>query len=737
MTQTSVRVGRRDWRRGVLTCCLVVLGLLTPALPGGEPRGGWRGNGTGIWSTGAPPLDWHRLPQGALNGLRSQPGAPADEQSREVPSEAPLVHKGQIRSWLILGPYSVPEEALRGAPPGVPASAVVMDFDPVGNEAELRPGQEIKEPRKWLSVEVPPDDPRVFGEAGVPWLNLKPTLGFQHRQVAYAHAYLFSPRGGPVRLVADHSWGLKVWLNGQVVFRQPDRQVVLGGYANLSRLELEHSTAASSSLSAELRPGWNRLLLKLSTPPQGGHEELLCNLRIMDPPDVAYDTRHVAWLAELPGRSTSTPILVQDRLLVMAEPDELICLDKLTGRQLWTAQVNLYEALSPDERAAQPAYAARVDALVAELRRTTDPWERIRLRGRIEAILVEWDRRQFLPPRDGHFDAHFGIVGYTMPTPVSDGERVYVWSGQGVAACFDLEGRRQWITRVSAGELTYASTPALADGVLVVFLNRLFGIQAETGKVLWEQPRVNKNVASLLSARLAGRDVVVTQEGEVVSPRDGELLYRPRGIVKNDTGWTPGVILGDLLYLPKYGVKQLSIVDFSGQTGRVWQPQVRATLSTPAELDRRPDGSWLDRSTAASPLVVDRYAYMVDMYSELCVFDLEAGRLVHYRTLPLDGFTHYNALAVAASPTLVAGHLLILDNQGTTLVLTTGPEPQLVHHNVLATQLARTIPLPAQETLAYAPPLVDGDRLYLRGERYLYCIGRDTPTAATSSTLRP
>ena len=38
------------------------------------------------------------------------------------------------------------------------------------------------------------------------------------------------------------------------------------------------------------------------------------------------------------------------------------------------------------------------------------------------------------------------------------------------------------------------------------------------------------------------------------------------------------------------------------------------------------------------------------------------------------------------------------------------------------TQLDRR-PLPAQETLAYAPPIADGDRLYLRGERYLYCIG--------------
>ena len=41
----------------------------------------------------------------------------------------------------------------------------------------------------------------------------------------------------------------------------------------------------------------------------------------------------------------------------------------------------------------------------------------------------------------------------------------------------------------------------------------------------------------------------------------------------------------------------------------------------------------------------------------------------------------------------------------------------------IATQLERIWPIPAQETLTYAPPIVDGNRLYFRGERYLYCIG--------------
>lgn len=68
-----------------------------------------------------------------------------------------------------------------------------------------------------------------------------------------------------------------------------------------------------------------------------------------------------------------------------------------------------------------------------------------------------------------------------MPTPVSDGQHVYVWNGMGVAACYDLDGRRQWITRVPTGPLEYGSSPALADGVLAVFLGKLHGLNAKTG----------------------------------------------------------------------------------------------------------------------------------------------------------------------------------------------------------------------------------------------------------------
>ena len=70
----------------------------------------------------------------------------------------------------------------------------------------------------------------------------------------------------------------------------------------------------------------------------------------------------------------------------------------------------------------------------------------------------------------------------------------------GVAACFDLDGRRRWITRIP-GELSYASSPALVDGKLIVFMNRLYGIDEKTGQIVWQQKKISRIVAGFSPAR--------------------------------------------------------------------------------------------------------------------------------------------------------------------------------------------------------------------------------------------
>src|SRR5204863_5891074 len=128
---------------------------------------------------------------------------------------------------------------------------------------------------------------------------------FEKNRVAYAQTWLYSPRGGPARGVVEHCFGLKVWVNGREVYRATDRHAALGGYEPISRWELAHVEPLDGKFACDLQPGWNRLLLKLSSSNREGFKEMAFCLRIMDPPDVPYESKNIRWLSELPGRSTS------------------------------------------------------------------------------------------------------------------------------------------------------------------------------------------------------------------------------------------------------------------------------------------------------------------------------------------------------------------------------------------------------------------------------------------------
>ncbi len=642
---------------------LCFAGVISAGATAAEPASGWRGNATGLWPNTTAPVEWHRIAHGALEGMRAQANRPADADAKE----APLVQKGLVGEWLTLGPFAVRD------------SIANFDDDLLAGEATATPSAgDRTADQTWQPLAAAPDDPFVFGTVAMPYVVLAKPEEFATNRITYAHAYLYSHRGGAARVVVEHNFGLKAWVNGRELYREPNRHTALGYYVAIGRYELENIEPLSGRFECELQPGWNRLLVKVSTSNREDYKEMGFCLRLMDLPSVPYETKNIRWMTELPARSTSTPILVGDRLFLMAEPDVLVCLDCRSGRVLWTAANNYYEALHAGRRSANPAFAARIEPLAAALRTEPDRRRRIELRHEMQQALLEIDPQRFQIQTDDHFATHLGIVGFTMPTPVSDGQHVYVWCGLGVAACYDLQGHRLWINRVPRSDpLAYGSSPALADGILAVFLGKLYGLDAQTGELRWTQTRINRNIAAVQGATFAGQNFFVTHLGEIVRPADGKVLFRPRGAIIGDAGtWGPPVVIGQTMYAGKYGIKQVSIFDFHDAQGDPWKTEPWATidLNLPPEVSHDPHGAWLDRSTAGSPLVHKGLMYTVDIYGWLYVLDLETKQTVYFQDLGLSGLMHCNAVPVAASPTLVGDHLVVLDNQGTGLVLATGRE---------------------------------------------------------------
>jgi len=670
---------------------------------------GWRGNWTGLYPDADPPTMWGKIQKGVVAGLTCQAARPAEGAK---PSGQRLVD-AMIRDWLVIGPFEVGDPVQEFAKGAIPDEAKLApaEGDKVGDLAWKR--LEIKKKPNYLR----------WAQVDLEWVNFIEPLGFKPSSFSYAHAYLHATRAGKVTFVADHYIGMKLWLNGEVVYAAPKDASGYGNHYGISRQKLALVHNRSPQCEMSLKEGWNRLLVRVGSPQKHlagwrTHQFVHC-LRDSEP---VYETKNIVWEAKMPERTNACPVVVGDRIFTPAEPDELLCLDKATGKILWRRTNSFFDAIPEAERAANPALK-ELEPIAKEIAETTDYEKGLELRRKLRDGLVAVDKKAYALRLEAHLGGHFGIVGFTT-TPVSDGKNVYAFYGYGVVACYDLDGNRKWIRRLTAPhEAGYSCSPALIGGKVAVIFNGMYALDAATGKEVWSDPK-GRSIASLLPATIQGTDVVTTQKGQFYRVSDGKLLWANPHIIPNDTGWAPGVFLGDTFYLSWGGIGGLLVEDFSEVAGEEWKPKERS-LGVGAS-NRRPDGNWMDRWTASSPLILGGTFYGIDQMGTCYALDLKAGKpLYRQDSVGFDELHTYNAIGVGASPALGGKHIYVIDNQGECVVYEPGPAFKQVAFNRIETVVDRGWPWAPQEILSNGPLVFEGKRIYQRGEQYLYCIGEE------------
>jgi outer membrane protein assembly factor BamB len=694
----------------MLTRIAVILGVAitgAPRLPAAEKDApaaiGWRGNLTGLFPDAKVPVEWSLVSTGAGEGMKSAAMIPAGGSDKEA---VPVVG-GLLRKWLVIGPFPVKDDFADFAKELIPG------------EADIAPkaGNKVGD-LTWKPAEAASADSVSFVSVNTTGEKGKTNEG------ALASTCLWARATGRLRAVVEHPVQLKLFVNGKQVYSNKEYGMTVGSAYGLSNNRAAGVWPKGFCCEFDVKQGWNRLVVKLMSTPRAGWNDLIFMLRVGDAPPVEYRRKNILWEAPLPDHSHGAPIIVGNRVFVASEPDELVCIDKRTGRILWSATNNYYDATPRTERDANPAFKEKVEPLARALAEEQDPARRWAARKAVYDALIAIDKQKYTMRFDGHLQGHFEIVGFTN-TPTSDGKHVYFWNGAGVAACYDLDGRRRWIRRLEAKKLLYSAAPAVIGGKLAVYFTRMHGLDAETGQIAWEQPEVDKTVASLLAARIAGVDVFISQQGEVVRAADGKMLWKNPNKITNDTGWAPPTVLGDVVYLPWFGVQRMYILDFSACTGDQWKPKediVELGQALPALPPAKSVGISRNQ-TAGSPLIYQGKAYIMDFCGGYYVLDLKAKKPLGCKELLSEGDANYVAMPVAASCTLVGKHIMVMDNQGHSVLLEPGGACKEVARNWIGMQVQREWATSTQEYTAYAPPVADGNRLYIRGERHLYCIG--------------
>jgi outer membrane protein assembly factor BamB len=414
-------------------------------------------------------------------------------------------------------------------------------------------------------------------------------------------------------------------------------------------------------------------------------------------------TKNVVWCTPMPGYGVSHPVPLGQRVFICSEPATLLCLDRQDGKILWQKSCSYSELqIEPDVRERlkgelaetaeltkeQSAVQKEMDTLRRSLTKEKAPKEEI------EAKLKPFNMRIHEIQRDKQKltlavlytqPGTHPTAGYSAPTPVTDGKEVFVAFGNGLVACYDLDGHRKWLKLIEHSNAAYAhsGSPILVGDKLLIHFTDLVALDQKTGNEVWRLKYPTSH-GTPLATRIGDVDVVLTPKGALVRAQDGKLLADRLG----SCGANSPVLHDRTVYYVHGGANAVRLPESVAEPMKpqvLWKGKVTG------------GGYWF-----SSPVVHEGLLYAASDQGVLTVLDAATGALVYEERLNLRGQTY-------PSISLAGNRLYVSSDNGTTVVLQPGREYK---------ELARNQLEPFRSSLVF-----EGKRVYVRTAKHLYCIG--------------
>jgi outer membrane protein assembly factor BamB len=644
---------------------------------------GWRGDGSGQYPDATPPLTWGRISK-ACTSLHFQIQKPAE---KDVGTPMP---DGVAREWLVLGPYTPPEPK-------------PFEGDSLPNELQLAPVEGDK-----VGELIWKKSPKLENS----FVDLNAILGKQAKGIGYAFTNIYTDVAG------DYLINLTI----------PSQfRIVVNGVAAKGVGTRAHATFVK---------GWNRVLFKADATEHSWFVE-----PIFYPVPADCTESNIAWHTALPGFDSDgfgqvggvgMPVTVGDKIFVLCEPHDLVCLRKSDGKVLWVRTNSYFDAIPEAERAANPAIAAlaptaeKLSALMDTLKEGAFDKAKCDLRNKLQGEL--YSGLQKAEPKKYKLPGGQD-VGYAGNSPVSDGKHVYIWLLSGVSACYDLDGKREWIRLENKPgiEHGFSSTPFLIGGKLITYMRELMARDAKTGEIAWRF-QVSKFLegesvqghfhGSFTKATLGGQEYLVVPNGTLVRTSDGKVVFSDVRV----TGFQhiPSAVMNGRTMVWLNTQSMLHLVTFPDKADETLVPESVRTLHIDTNAFPRFYNDW----HMASPLIHDGLAYLMDSVGVLTVVDLAESKILYQRQLDLDCYvTHAEGACrgMGCSPTLAGKYIYFVGSSNTVLVI----EPGRTYKQVAKNRIERRYlewGWSARQERTVACPVFDGKRMFLRAESGLYAI---------------
>jgi outer membrane protein assembly factor BamB len=388
-------------------------------------------------------------------------------------------------------------------------------------------------------------------------------------------------------------------------------------------------------------------------------------------PIVWHEGRGIVWKCPLPEWGTSTPAIWGDAIFVTSHTAEnkllLMRIDKKTGKLVWQQEVGSGEAVREAPK------------------RSTQKFHQLH--------------------------------NLASPSPVTDGKFVVVHFGNGDLAAYDYDGQQLWRRNLQEDYGAYsiwwghANSPVLS-GNLVISVSMqdsladqqanpiesyLIAHDLDSGDVRWKIPRNTQAKAEECDAyttpllcQLNGKEQLVVMGGnqlDAYDPATGKQLWFLDGLVGGRTVTGPTTAHG-LIYTTRGMRGPLLAVD----------PKQQGELTFRDIVWDYKEGT----PDTCCPVVWNDLLFTVADDGVARCFDAQSGNLQWKERLK----GKYKASPVAAE-----GRIFFLNTEGVTTVVSASPRYDELVENKLD-----------DETIA-SPAISDG-KIYIRGRKSLYCIGR-------------
>lgn len=312
---------------------------------------------------------------------------------------------------------------------------------------------------------------------------------------------------------------------------------------------------------------------------------------------------------------------------------------------------------------------------------------------------ILWTRDVPGNPPEPNYASFQSLHGYASSTPVCDGKNVYVFFGKSGVFAFDLDGKKLWDTSVGTGTYYWGVgiSPILYKNTLIINASTesdaLIALDKTSGKEVWKTSGIKESWSTPCLVKVPGgqTELVVSGSHKVLGydPDTGKELWHA-----DSFNWyvCPSVTAhAGVVYTLQNDTAVAVRAGGRGDVTKshtVWQKSLGAKVT--------------------SMVFHDGHVYWANNGTAFCLKAAD-GKEAYKERLSSGGDFY-------ASPLLADGKLYYVSRTNGAYVVEAAPKFKLLAHNTLK----------PDTSVFNGSPAVSDSQLFLRSDRFLYCLGKET-----------